>query len=201
MRAGGALCYPRMDERILCKASCTINLTYSREIFIAINMLLSDRKSRSSSFDIFVNVSTFLKSSFPYDSQIPIPWEAWGPQNTRWFERDEKHSLHGQRAVDAVPCEHESDGEDEASKRWRLRVRDFNPHAVRRSAQGQIEKGWKCRAVTTPSTISTTFTEGAYKKDIISSLPYTEVISEETFCADVVLMDGSRLFIPKVSGR
>src|SRR6202035_3372420 len=44
LEAGGALCYPRMDERILCKASCTITLAYSREIFIAINVFLSDRK-------------------------------------------------------------------------------------------------------------------------------------------------------------
>jgi hypothetical protein len=73
-------------------------------------------------------------------------------------------------------------------------VRDFNPIAVRRSAQGQMEKGWKCRAVTSPST---TFTEGAFEKDIISSLPYTEVISEETFCANDVLMDGSRLLLQK----
>ena len=39
------------------------------------------------------------------------------------------------------------------------------------------------------------------EKDIISSLPYTEVISEETFCTDIVLMDGSRLLLPEVSER
>jgi hypothetical protein len=110
--------------------------------------------------------------------------------------------LHGQRAVDAISCEllgeHESGSEGEAGKKWRLRVRDFNPNAVRRSAQGQMEKGWKCRAVTSPTII---FKEGAYENDIISSLPYTEVISEETFCTDIVLMDGSRLLLPEVSER
>ena len=81
-----------------------------------------------------------------------------------------------------------------------MRVRDFNPNAVRRlsSARGRMEKGWKCRAVTTAST---TFTEGAYEDNIVSSLPYTEVISEETFCTDIVLMDGSRLLLPEVSER
>jgi hypothetical protein len=106
--------------------------------------------------------------------------------------------LHGQRAVDAVFGELESGGEGEVRKRWRLRVRDFNPHAVRRSTRGQIEKGWKCRAVTTAST---TLTEGVYEDNIVSSLPYTEVVSEETFCTDIVLMDGSRLLLPEVSVR
>jgi hypothetical protein len=92
----------------------------------------------------------------------------------------------------------ESGGEGEARKRWRLRVRDFNPNAVRRSVQGQMEKGWKCRAVTTSSTV---LTEGAYENDVVSSLPYTEVVSEETFCTDIALMDGSRVLLPEVSER
>src|SRR6202035_602100 len=122
---------------------------------------------------------TFLKSSFPYPSQTPVPWEAWGPQNTRWFQLDKRalyhtyrQALHGQRAADVVPCkvqgEYES-GNNKVRKEWRLRVRDFNPNAVRRSMLGQMEKGWKCQAVTAPST---TFTEGAYEENIISSLPY-----------------------------
>jgi hypothetical protein len=156
-------------------------------------------------FDFFVHVSTFLNLSFPYPPQTPVPWEIWGPQNTRWFQRysgQAKHqSLHGQRAADAVPCkvlgEYES-GDNELRERWRLRVRDFNPNAVRRSAHGQVEKGWKCQAVTTPST---TFTKGVYEKDIISSLPYTEVISEETFYTDTddVMIGGSQLLVPEVS--
>jgi hypothetical protein len=245
LEAGQALFCPRMDERILGMASRDITLTYSREIFIGIGVGVSNRgRIQFLLFDIFVNASTFLKSSFPsHPLQTPIPWEVWGPQNTRWFQRDSGLGLHGQRVVDAVLCEHESGGEEDESggeehenggeehesgsqehesggqehesdgeeyesdgsgeeyeiRKWRLRVRDFNPIAVRRSAQGQIEKGWKCRAVTSPST---TFTEGTCEKGIISSLPYTEVISEETFCTDDALMDGSRLFLsPKVSER
>jgi hypothetical protein len=106
--------------------------------------------------------------------------------------------LHGQRAIDAVPCEvlgeYES-GNNNVRKEQRLRVRDFNPNAVRRSALGQIEKGWKCQAVTAPST---TFTK-AYEENIISSLPYTEVISEETFYAEDVLISNSQLLLPNVS--
>jgi hypothetical protein len=77
----------------------------------------------------------------------------------------------------------------------RLRLRDFNPNSVRRSAHGQIE-GWKCYAVTEPST---TITDGSYEQDIVSSLPYTEVVSEATFYISDVMMDNSRLWLFKVS--
>ena len=110
-----------------------------------------------------------------------------------------RQALHGQRAADVVPCkvrgEYES-GNNNVRKERRLRVRDFNPNAVRRSALSQMEKGWKCQAVTAPST---TFTEGAYEENIISSLPYTEVISQETFCAASVFIGGSQLLLPNVS--
>jgi hypothetical protein len=148
-------------------------------------------------FTFYANIGTFLKSTFPYPSQTPVPWKTWGPQNTRWFQEIYgvawANASYGYRAVDAVPSD-ESDF-DEASER-KLRVRDFNPSVVRRCAYGQVEKGWMCRAVTTPST---TFTNGAYEEDVISSLAYTEVISEETFYTGNVMMDDSRLLLPRVS--
>jgi hypothetical protein len=136
----------------------------------------------------FVNVSTFLRSSFPYRRKKPVPWTKWGPQNTRWFpENWATHRVrgsHGYRTADTVSCNPKDEYEFYDVKTTKLRVRDFNPNAVRRTAQGQIEKGWKCRAVMTPST---TLAKGTHKKDITSSLPYTEVISEETLhkrCSD-----------------
>jgi hypothetical protein len=98
--------------------------------------------------------------------------------------------------VDAVPCKPMGEDEFDGDGTTNLRVQDFNPNAVRRTAQGRIEKGWKCRAVMTPST---TPAKGTYKKDIISSLPYTEVISEETFYAKDVMLDDSRLILLRVS--
>ena len=201
VRASGWMpfCYPRMDERILCKASCNITLTYSCEIIIAFTVGIRNFNISYEQFEFFVNVSTFLKSPFPYPSQTPVPWEVWGPQNTRWFQMYDgqvlrQTTLHGQRAADAVLCK--VLGESGKDREKRLRVRDFNPIAVRRSAHAQMKKGWKCRAVTTPST---TFTEGFYEKNIISSLPYTEVISEETFSTHEVMIGCSKLFLPKVS--
>jgi hypothetical protein len=183
-----------------------LTLTYSREIIIAFTMHLTDYIVFEY-FDFFVKVSTFLKPSFPSTLQTPVPWEAWGPPNTRWFQLDRqafcrphRQTLHGQRAADTVPCEVLGEcesGNNNVRKEQRLRVRDFNPNAVRRSALGQMEKGWKCQAVTAPST---TFTEGAYEENIISSLPYTEVISEETFHTSGVMIGGSQLLLPRVSG-
>jgi len=184
---------PRMDERILCKASCNINLTYSREIIIAFTVHLSGPNIGYECFDFFVHASTFL-NSYSLPPQTPVSWEIWGPQNTRWFQPHDgqalHQALHGQRV--AIPCKMWGERESER----RLWVRDFNPNAVRRSVYGQMAKGWKCRAVTTPST---TFTEGFYEKNIISSLPYTEIISEETFSTDEAMIGCSQLLLQKVS--
>ena len=195
------LCYPRMDERILCKASCNINLTYSHEIRTAFTVRLTDHKHLYS-FNVIVKVNTFLKLSSSYPSQTPVPWEEWGPKNTRWFQKYDGQALHGQRAADTVPatycrggCDYDS-GYHNVKKERRIRVRDFNPNAVRRSVQGQIEKGWKCWAVDTPSFLPP---EGAFEDYLCSSLPYTEVVSEETFYTAVVLISGSQLVLPEVS--
>jgi hypothetical protein len=148
-------------------------------------------------FAFFANVSTFLKSSFPYRL---VPWREWGPPNTRWFRsnftKELKHALCGYRALDTVLLgDDDSDGTFGVSMEKKLRVLDFNPNSVRRSAIGQI-KGWKCRAVTEPST---TITGGSYDQDIISSLPYTEIVSQATFHTFAVLMDSSRILLPEVS--
>jgi hypothetical protein len=109
--------------------------------------------------------------------------------------------LYGFRVLDTVLCEplvgDEDDDLDEElmMTERRLRLRDFNPNSVRRNARGQIE-GWKCYAVTEPST---TITDGSYEQDIVSSLPYTEVVSEATFNISDVMMDNSRLWLFKVS--
>jgi hypothetical protein len=124
----------------------------------------------------------------------------WGPQNTRWFPTIWRayrvRGSHGYRTVDTVPCKPIDEDEFDGDGTTKLRVRDFNPNAVRRTAQGQIEKGWKCQTVMTPST---TPAKGIYKEDIISSLPYTEVISEETFYTRDVVLDDSRLLLLRVS--
>ena len=60
-----------------------------------------------------------------------------------------------------------------------------------------VQYHWrKCRAVVTPSFLPH---ERAFEDYICSSLPYTEVLSEETFYTAVVLISGSRLVLSEVS--
>jgi hypothetical protein len=192
--------YPHPDERIQSEGiscfPCYLIHPHTHSCTPIEFSIILDHKR----FAFFANVSTFLKSSFPYRL---VPWREWGPPNTRWFRstftKELKHALCGYRALDTVLCEplgdDDSDGTFGVSAEKKLRVLDFNPNSVRRSAMGQI-KGWKCRAVTKPST---TITGGSYDQDIISSLPYTEVVSQATFHSYTVLMDSSRIFLPEVS--
>ncbi len=97
-----------------------------------------------------------------------------------------------------------ADGHDsEASPALRyLRVRDFNPYvfvgdgatAVR--AKKRDRAVWhEPRLVTRPST---THVKGVFTKDIVSSLPYMEIISQEKFEVTDVMMDDCRLLLLKV---
>jgi hypothetical protein len=50
------------------------------------------------------------------------------------------------------------------------------------------------RVVMEPSTVPV---QDAFEKDVISSLPYMEVESEEMFEVTGVMMDGERILLPK----
>ncbi|KAH6905538.1 hypothetical protein BKA70DRAFT_1107514 [Coprinopsis sp. MPI-PUGE-AT-0042] len=212
----------------------------------------------------------------------PIPWTAWGPQNTRWFEEclstDWQHAIYGMRAVESVevsrlsqerqfrihewpvggqpggqpsgsgpssssggqPPDHTQPSSssssssyppappppppppppiplppqtpiDEGPKREKrfLRVRDFSPYALTRAARLEtkdhpaLKNKGKCRAVwRTPKIIkdaSRVYTKGVFKEDIMSSLPYVETVTDETFDVTDVMMDDCRLLLLKVS--
>jgi hypothetical protein len=65
--------------------------------------------------------------------------------------------------------------------------------------QGKASKSWSRRRVVREP--STTPVKGVFKQDIVSSLPYTEVVSEETFEVTDVMMDDCRLLLLKVRFR
>jgi hypothetical protein len=135
----------------------------------------------------FVNSSTF----FSYPEYIPtlIPWEVWGPHNTRWFPGNQDHAIYGCRTVGTVSCE--TDDGWRLDWRKRLMVKDFNLGFV----QGE-EKGLRRRVVLGESV---TRMIGATNSNVVSSLPYTEVVSEEKFDVTEVMMDDRTLLLFKVS--
>lgn len=107
-------------------------------------------------------------------------------------------------------------GRRPSSQRRYLRIRNFNSFVFKdfdllnsAPASNKLEEGrsdqenstvrgtgWnKPRLITEPST---TPVKGVFTQDIVSWLPYTEVISEETYEVTDVMMDDSRLLLLKV---
>ena len=101
----------------------------------------------------------------------------------------------------------------------RLRVRDFNPHHTRRSitkskSKGKQRQDWdhcvpsnQCkpsvhlpesmfeeRLISKPSVVPS---RGVFVRDIVSALPYREVLSRETFNVSDVMLDECRILLLK----
>lgn len=147
----------------------------------------------------------FLASSTEPDA--PIPWEAWGPQNTRWFAEpintDWQHSLYGYRTVEALPPR-EPETDANPVPKCNLRIRDFNPYGLARMQEvdgygggGSGSECWRGRVVREPSTISG---QEAFAYDVVSHLPYCEIVSKEAFEITDVMMDDCRILLLKVRG-
>ena len=178
----------------------------------------------------------------------PIPWDEWGPHNTRWFSEcqstDWQHALHGLRTADTFaaskvnrkhpiippPSEHntpspsptpsvestpspDSDSTANAppvlpalnlAPLKYIRVRDYNPYVVKemdasihtRGKGKSKEVRWGARRSIKEESI--TPAKGVFMHDIVSSLPYTEVWSEEPFEVTDVMIDDCRLLLLKV---
>ena len=224
----------------------------------------------------------------PIQTPTHIPWAAWGPQSTRWFQEclstDWQHSIYGLRTVESVTLEkmgrstlfspvfpqrrmrtgtgpvtepgvpennvgtggvsqtsqsestsagagaavlngnasgtngnigvnaasntYGNDSSDlrEPPLQWRfIRLRDYNPYAVMEcleeqggsNRKGKHKANWNEPRVVTDS--STTLVKGVFKHDIVSCLPYVEVVSEEMFEVTDVMMDDCRLLLLRVS--
>ncbi|KAG1775237.1 hypothetical protein EV702DRAFT_1236293 [Suillus placidus] len=100
----------------------------------------------------------------------PIPWNLWGPSNTRVFRSPFQCKVHisGNRVLQAFTM---PDTHDE----YKVHMMDFSPLAVsNRQGLGQVVKE--------PSMIKDTlFTLKTEKVEITSSLPYVKVILDSKF--------------------
>ncbi|KAK0431497.1 hypothetical protein EV421DRAFT_1927589, partial [Armillaria borealis] len=167
-------------------------------------------RHRVHSFIFFFHANLFFEenphsilASWPHNptptNMTPVEWDAWGPANTRCFwehlTTDWQHELHGMHTAEKVP----SGPEDSAVSMHRyLRIRDFNPFVVHKGKVLWDESDnshWQWRQVIKETT--TTQVEGAFKKNIESSLPYTEVVSRQAFDMTDVMMDDCRILILK----
>lgn len=183
-------------------------------------------------------------------NMYPVPWEIWGPKNTRWFREclvtDWQHAVHGMRTAETISTRVlngetkdtmegvveveviDEEGERDiiedrvdnfveygavtppppngmpeppaiVSRRY-LRVRDFNPYALRTIAEADNEvkedTPWRSRKVVTEE--SECFVDGVFTYNIKSSLPYAEVVSRQAFDMTDVMMDDCRILLLKV---
>jgi hypothetical protein len=87
-----------------------------------------------------------------------------------------------------------------------LRIRDFNPYSFTEvsdfgseilNGKGKHKARWRAPRLVTET--SKTSAKGVFTRDIESSLPYMEVVSEDTFEVTDVMMDDCRLLLLEVS--
>ena len=87
-----------------------------------------------------------------------------------------------------------------------LRIRDFNPYSFTNvsdfgsetfNGKGKHKARWRAPRLVTET--SKTSAKGVFTRDIESSLPYMEVVSEDTFEVTDVMMDDCRLLLLEVS--
>jgi hypothetical protein len=106
----------------------------------------------------------------------PIPWNHWGPSNTRIFKHDWEWKVHisGNRVLQAFPV----GSSDFGPMHYTLHMMDFSPLAVtNRRGLGRVVKE--------PSTIDISDLTDSYSfeeaQSLITSLPYVEVVSDREF--------------------
>lgn len=155
--------------------------------------------SRCYSFFMLRSVIVELENLFaetygqPTLNDPKLLWSTWGPQHTSWFrvQRDEdwRSSLCGFRVVEPF-----NDSSRVSRMPQRLRIR-ISTH-IARNYHAEDKSGWLGQFVEgeLTSTISCLFME-----PLGSALPYREIVSEELFNVDNILMDESRIMLFKVS--
>lgn len=120
------------------------------------------------------------------DDAPPVPWEEWGPENTRWGDVDDDFSrwitiTAGQREV--------------MLKDGKFVVKDYNPYAVRRALAELArtvngEGASRVRVVIEPTvTVGRTH----FTSNIETYLPYVEITSEQEYPYEDVMMDEERI--------
>jgi hypothetical protein len=149
----------------------------------------------------------FCSNPEPSPATVQVPWEAWGPAATRWFEGDPASmrwitTTAGQRAVTM---------EDDAPTP--IIVRDFNPYAVRStraraSASGHSQQqcdwtkdlpsGNRMMLKVEDSVLDA---GSVFKSDVRSSLPYVETVTQAKYRYEGVLIDEERILGLKVCRR
>ncbi|KAG2138328.1 hypothetical protein DEU56DRAFT_912485 [Suillus clintonianus] len=163
---------------------------------------ISDAKQRllciTASASIFV-VST--KIFFDLEEMVagmPIPWNHWGPSNTRIFEHTDECKVYvsGNRVLQTFPVDTSVFSH---STKYVLHMMDFSPLAVtNRKGLGRVVKE--------PSSVVQTFCSTLGKFEVVTtatSLPYVEVVWDRKFGfgeLEDIWLDRDRIYLLKAGG-
>jgi hypothetical protein len=132
------------------------------------------------------NLSSLLRESDDHS----VPWNTWGPSNTRWG-KSWCHAAYGLRVIDMLIGESYK----------KLRLLDFNSYTLSTSVShsgAPLDSLRKGRVVVEGSRIPA---GPIFSEDVNSYLPYREIIAEEHLDIDVMVrvwMDENRIVLLKV---
>ena len=147
----------------------------------------------------------FWSAPGPIPAPVQVPWPTWGPPATRWFKGEHTSTgwitrSAGQRTVTL-----------EKSIPTPIKVRDFNPYAVRTacalaavSASGQSKQGNWSKQLPNGNrmTLNVEHSELAagfiFKEGVWSSLPYVEIVTQNEYPYVGVMVDDQRILGLKV---
>lgn len=145
----------------------------------------------------------FCSPPEPMPAVVQLPWSAWGPPATRLFVGNSTpmywiSTTAGQRAVTL-----------ENTTPSPIIVRDFNPYAVRAarvlaaenepSEKGNWSQQLPNRNRMTLCVEDSTLLAGAmFREEVRSSLPYVEVVTQDEYHYDGVMIDDQRILGLKV---
>ena len=145
----------------------------------------------------------FCSAPEPVPTPVHVPWSAWGPAATRWFEGERAATAWitrtaGQRMValeEVMPTP--------------IIVRDFNPYAVRAAralaaVSGQLQQGNWSKQLSNGNRMTLKVEDSMlnagfiFEEDVRSSLPCVEIVTEREYHYTRVIIDDQRILGLKV---
>jgi len=161
---------------------------------------------------LLAHIPAVYRTSVPFCSApdlmpapVQVSWPTWGPPVTRWFKGEHTSTgwitrAAGQRTVtlgESIPTP--------------IKVRDFNPYAVRAacalaaaSVSGQLKQGNWSKQLPNGNQMTLHVEESMltadyiFKEDVRSSLPYVEVVTQNEYHYMGVMVDDQRILGLKV---
>ncbi|KAG0702060.1 hypothetical protein DFH29DRAFT_528715 [Suillus ampliporus] len=123
--------------------------------------------------DFVISTRIFFEPHFVKGMTVPIPWEDWGPSNSRIFPHQFpcRLGVSGNRALYAFPAAGAAVNENNLPLEYRLHMMDFSPLSVKHHQRGIG------RIVNESSTLE----HGESGEILTTCLPYVEFVSNRTF--------------------